>query len=117
MQEHICRTLVHFLIFIGSRLNLQISLDAERSVLSSSYKAWQTVLFEPQASGELCLPRYSSACFREIAPESTLSEQTLSKEVFSTHEAEALGATIPDQFSIQTQTWTVDSSNDANLDT
>jgi hypothetical protein len=33
MQEHLCRTLAHFVVLLGSKLGLPISVDAERFIL------------------------------------------------------------------------------------
>jgi hypothetical protein len=40
MEEHLCRTLSHFLVYLGSSLNLSISGEAERATLRASPGSW-----------------------------------------------------------------------------
>jgi hypothetical protein len=41
MQEHLCRTLAHFVVLLGSKLGLPISADAERFILDAAHTRWQ----------------------------------------------------------------------------
>ena len=44
MQEHLCRTLAHYLVYLASHLGLRISTNAERSALDALPSEWHTVL-------------------------------------------------------------------------
>jgi hypothetical protein len=37
MQGHLCTTLAHFIVFIGSKLGLPIHSNAERSLLNGAH--------------------------------------------------------------------------------
>jgi hypothetical protein len=41
MQGHLCTTLAHFIVFIGSKLGLPIHSNAERSLLNGAHVQWQ----------------------------------------------------------------------------
>lgn len=40
MQSHLCQILAHYVVYIGSRLNLPIANDAERFILEAAPKRW-----------------------------------------------------------------------------
>lgn len=40
MQSHLCQILTHYVVYIGSRLNLPIVNDAERFILEAAPKRW-----------------------------------------------------------------------------
>lgn len=44
MQQHLCRTLAHYLVFLASHLGLQLSTNAERSALDAMPLEWNAVL-------------------------------------------------------------------------
>jgi hypothetical protein len=41
MQEHLCRTLAHFIIYLSSHLGLQLSRSAEQELLAASPTNWR----------------------------------------------------------------------------
>jgi hypothetical protein len=41
MQNHLCETLAHFVVFIGSKLGLAIRETAEQSILSRAHAHWR----------------------------------------------------------------------------
>jgi hypothetical protein len=44
VQEHLCRTLAHYLVYLASHLGLRISTNAERSAIDALPSEWHTVL-------------------------------------------------------------------------
>lgn len=40
MQSHLCQILAHYMVYIGSRLNLPIANDADRFILEAAPKRW-----------------------------------------------------------------------------
>jgi hypothetical protein len=40
MQEHLCRMLAHYVVYLGSKINLQIPGGTERRVLEAAHKRW-----------------------------------------------------------------------------
>lgn len=47
MQEHICRTLAHFIVYLASHLNLQLSRKAEQKLLTASPTSWRILTRTP----------------------------------------------------------------------
>jgi hypothetical protein len=41
MQEHLCRTLAHFIVYLASHLNLPLSRKAEQALLTASPTSWR----------------------------------------------------------------------------
>ena len=68
MQNHLCQILAHYVVYIGSRLNLPIANDADRFILEAAPKRWHKEgIFRwltPSAHGqqhEDILPQYIDA--------------------------------------------------------
>jgi hypothetical protein len=40
MQEHLCRMLAHYVVYLGSKISLQILGSTERRVLEAAHKRW-----------------------------------------------------------------------------
>ncbi len=41
MQEHLCQTLAHYLLYLGSKLGLSMRKDNERALIDAAPKRWE----------------------------------------------------------------------------
>jgi hypothetical protein len=77
MQKHLCMTLAHFIVFIGSKLELPIHSTAERSFLNGAHVRWQKdgsflwKLTWDRFGQDECRCCYVSSCFIVETPLST----------------------------------------------